>query len=61
MKVSDTELKHVDLVLTPEQFDTLLDFYPKAIKDVDQTTIVLMSYWRSERYGVVHVTVNNPQ
>lgn len=61
MKVSDTELKHVDLVLTPEQFDILLDFYPEAIKDADQTMIVLMSYWRGERYGVVHATVNNPQ
>lgn len=60
MNPHDYDLKHLDLKLTPEQFDILLNWWPPQLKERGTKSIVLSAHYKGERYGVVHVTSNNP-
>lgn len=53
---TDLELEHVDLKLTDEQFDTLISFWPPALKESNTKRVFLTAYYKGERYGIVHVT-----
>lgn len=48
-------LKHLKLVLTDEQWQQLIDFYPAKIKESERDQIILIAYWLGAEYGVVHI------
>lgn len=53
---NSNELEHFDLVLSAKQFDDLLNFWPPALKEKDPKSVVLVAYYKGEKYGIVHAS-----